>query len=226
MRILVVEDEVRLAEYVKKGLSENGYVVDLAHDGIDGKHLAIEGEYDLLILDVMLPGIDGFGVLQQVRERKDTPVLMLTARDKVEDRVQGLKSGADDYLVKPFAFSELLARIEALLRRRVGRALQPVTTLRLADLEVDLARRKATRAGKRLDLTPKEFTLLTLLLRRQGEVLSRTVLAEQVWDMHFDSETNVIDVAVRRLRAKLDEEFDKPLLHTVRGMGYVLELRD
>ncbi|AKJ30703.1 heavy metal response regulator transcription factor [Caldimonas brevitalea] len=225
MRILVVEDEVRLADYLKKGLSENGYVVDLAHDGIDGKHLAVEGEYDLVVLDVMLPGIDGFGVLRELRARKDTPVLMLTARDKVEDRVQGLKGGADDYLVKPFAFTELLARVEALLRRGAGKGGQPVTTLRLADLEVDLARRKATRAGKRLDLTPKEFTLLTLLLRHQGEVLSRTVLAEQVWDMHFDSETNVIDVAVRRLRAKLDDAFDRPLLHTVRGMGYVLEAR-
>jgi two-component system copper resistance phosphate regulon response regulator CusR len=226
MRILVVEDEQRLAEYLKKGLTEGGYVVDVAHDGIDGKHLAVEGEYDLVILDVMLPGIDGFGVLKALRSTKDTPVLMLTARDKVEDRVQGLKGGADDYLVKPFAFSELLARVEALLRRGAAKSAQPVTTLRLADLEVDLARRKAARAGQRLDLTPKEFTLLTLLLRRHGEVLSRTVLAEQVWDMNFDSETNVVDVAVRRLRSKLDEPFDRPLLHTVRGMGYVLELRD
>jgi two-component system copper resistance phosphate regulon response regulator CusR len=226
MRILVIEDEARLADYLRKGLSESGYVVDVAHDGIDGRHLALEGEYDLVLLDVMLPGVDGFGVLRDLRERKDTPVLMLTARDKVEDRVQGLKGGADDYLVKPFAFSELLARVEALLRRGASRTAQPLTTMRLGELEVDLARRKATRAGKRLDLTPKEFNLLALLLRRQGEVLSRTVLAEQVWDLNFDSETNVIDVAVRRLRAKLDEGFDKPMLHTVRGMGYVLELRD
>ena len=226
MRILVVEDETRLADYLKKGLGENGYVVDLAHDGIDGKHLAVEGDYDLIVLDVMLPGIDGFGVLRELRQLKNTPVLMLTARDKVEDRVQGLKGGADDYLVKPFAFTELLARVEALLRRGAGKGAPAVTTLRLADLELDLARRKATRAGKRLDLTPKEFTLLTVLLRHQGEVLSRTVLAEQVWDMHFDSETNVIDVAVRRLRAKLDDGFDHALLHTMRGMGYVLEARD
>lgn len=226
MRILVIEDEARLADYLRKGLSESGYVVDVAHDGIDGRHLALEGEYDLVLLDVMLPGVDGFGVLRDLRERKDTPVLMLTARDKVEDRVQGLKGGADDYLVKPFAFSELLARVEALLRRGSSRTAQPLTTMRLGELEVDLARRKAMRAGKRLDLTPKEFNLLALLLRRQGEVLSRTVLAEQVWDLNFDSETNVIDVAVRRLRAKLDEGFDKPMLHTVRGMGYVLELRD
>lgn len=226
MRILVIEDEARLADYLRKGLSESGYVVDVAHDGIDGRHLALEGEYDLVLLDVMLPGVDGFGVLRDLRERKDTPVLMLTARDKVEDRVQGLKGGADDYLVKPFAFSELLAPVEALLRRGSSRTAQPLTTMRLGELEVDLARRKAMRAGKRLDLTPKEFNLLALLLRRQGEVLSRTVLAEQVWDLNFDSETNVIDVAVRRLRAKLDEGFDKPMLHTVRGMGYVLELRD
>lgn len=226
MRILVIEDEARLADYLRKGLSESGYVVDVAHDGIDGRHLALEGEYDLVLLDVMLPGVDGFGVLRDLRERKDTPVLMLTARDKVEDRVQGLKGGADDYLVKPFAFSELLARVEALLRRGSSRTAQPLTTMRLGELEVDLARRKAMRAGKRLDLTPKEFNLLALLLRRQGEVLSRTVLAEQVRDLNFDSETNVIDVAVRRLRAKLDEGFDKPMLHTVRGMGYVLELRD
>lgn len=226
MRILVIEDEVRLAEYLRKGLSENSYVVDVAHDGIDGRHLALEGEYDLVLLDVMLPGIDGFGVLRDLRKRKQTPVLMLTARDKVEDRVQGLKGGADDYLVKPFAFSELLARVEALLRRGSSVSAQASTLMRLGDLEVDLARRKVTRAGKRLDLTPKEFGLLTLLMRRHGEVLSRTVLAEQVWDLHFDSETNVIDVAVRRLRAKLDEGFDKPLLHTVRGIGYVLEVRE
>ena len=226
MRLLIVEDTPRLAEYLRKGLSESGHVVDVAHDGIDGKHLAIEGDYDLVILDVMLPGIDGFGVLKALRERKETPVLMLTARDEVEDRVQGLQEGADDYLVKPFAFSELLARVDALLRRSGAiRTVQAATTLRLGDLEVDLPRHKATRAGQRLDLTPKEFTLLALLLRRQGEVLSRTVLAEQVWDMNFNSETNVVDVAVRRLRSKLDDPFDVPLLHTVRGMGYVLEQR-
>jgi two-component system copper resistance phosphate regulon response regulator CusR len=222
---LVIEDESRLAGYVKKGLGESGYVVDVAGDGIDGAHLAIEGQYDLIVLDVMLPGIDGFEVLRRLREHKSTPVLMLTARDKVEDRVQGLKAGADDYLIKPFAFTELLARIEALLRRGASHSSQPLTSLRLGDLEVDLARRKVTRAGRRLDLSPKEFTLLTVMLRRHGEVLSRTVLAEQVWDLNFDSETNAIDVAVRRLRVKLDAGFDRPLLHTVRGMGYVLEDR-
>jgi two-component system copper resistance phosphate regulon response regulator CusR len=225
MRILIIEDEQRLADYLKKGLTESGYVVDVATDGIDGKHLAMKGEHDLVLLDVMLPGLDGFAVLKQLREQKDTPVLMLTARDKIEDRVRGLQAGADDYLVKPFAFSELLARVQALLRRGGNRRGEDELTLRLADLELDLASRKAYRAGQRLDLTAKEFTLLTLLLRRQGQILSRTTLAEQVWDMNFDSGTNVIEVAVRRLRAKLDDPFAVKLLHTVRGMGYVLELR-
>ena len=222
MRILVIEDEPKLADYLKKGLSEQSHVVDLARDGVDGLHLALEGVYDLIVLDVMLPGVDGFGVLAAVREQKDTPILMLTARDAVEDRVRGLEGGADDYLVKPFAFSELLARVQALLRR--GRSQEP-TLLRLADLELDLARRRAQRGGRRLDLTAKEFNLLALLLRRQGQVLSRTTLAEQVWDMNFDSDTNVIEVAVRRLRSKLDDPYDTKLLHTVRGMGYVLESR-
>jgi two-component system copper resistance phosphate regulon response regulator CusR len=223
MRILVIEDERKLADYLQKGLSQQNYVVDIARDGQDGRHAALEGNYDLVVLDVMLPGIDGFGILADLRQRKDTPVLMLTARDKVEDRVRGLEGGADDYLVKPFAFSELLARIHALLRR--GRV-QESTLLTLGDLELDLARRKASRAGTRLDLTAKEFTLLALMLRRRGEVLSRTMLAEQVWDMNFDGDTNVIEVAVRRLRAKIDDSFETKLLHTVRGMGYVLELRD
>jgi len=226
MRLLVIEDEPKLAEYLHKGLSENGYVVDVAADGIAGRHLATEGEYDLLLLDIMLPGIDGFGVLKAVRARGNTPVLMLTARDKVEDRVRGLQEGADDYLVKPFAFSELLARVAALLRRgAAGGGALPGTQLRLADLEVDLIARKASRADKRLDLTAKEFSLLSLLLRRRGQILSRTTLAEQVWDMNFDSDTNVVEVAVRRLRAKLDDPFAPKLLHTVRGMGYVLEDR-
>ena len=224
MRLLVIEDEPKLADYLHKGLSENGYVVDVAADGIRGRLLACEGEYDLVLLDLMLPGIDGFGVLKAMRERGQTPVLMLTARDKIEDRVRGLQDGADDYLVKPFAFSELLARVGALLRR--GAATSATTTqMRLADLELDLASRKAHRAGRRLDLTAKEFTLLTLLLRRRGQILSRTTLAEQVWDMNFDSDTNVVEVAVRRLRAKLDDPFPSKLLHTVRGMGYVLEDR-
>ena len=226
MRLLVIEDEVKLAQYLHKGLSEHGHVVDLAHDGIEGRRLATGGDYDLVLLDLMLPGVDGFGVLQAIRaDKRQLPVLMLTARDKVEDRVRGLEQGADDYLVKPFAFSELLARVGALLRRGAGGAAQPATVLSLADLEVDLINRRATRAGERLDLTPKEFKLLALLLRRRQQIISRTTLAEQVWDMNFDSDTNVVEVAVRRLRAKLDDPFPHKLLHTVRGMGYVLEER-
>ena len=226
MRVLVVEDEARLADYLRKGLTESGYVVDVASDGIDGRHLAVEGNYDLILLDVMLPGIDGFGVLKALRQVHKTPVLMLSARDRVEDKVRGLQEGADDYLAKPFAFSELLARVQALLRRGgAERSTLEATSLRIADLDLDLLRRKAHRGGKRLDLTAKEFTLLTLLLRRQGQVLSRTVIAEQVWDMNFDSNTNVVEVAIRRLRGKLDDPFAGKLLHTVRGMGYVLEDR-
>jgi two-component system copper resistance phosphate regulon response regulator CusR len=226
MRLLVVEDELKLAEYLRQGLSENGYVVDVAHNGIDGRHLALSGDYDLILLDVMLPGMDGFGVLEAIRKNKPVPVLILTARDQVEDRVRGLRDGADDYLVKPFAFSELLARILALLRRGAGNTSVEATVLAVADLQLDLVKRKALRAGERLNLTAKEFNLLTLLLRRQGQILSRTTLAEQVWDMNFDSDTNVVEVAVRRLRAKLDDPFPVKLLHTVRGMGYVLETRD
>jgi two-component system copper resistance phosphate regulon response regulator CusR len=227
MRLLVIEDEAKLADYLHKGLSENGYVVDVARDGIDGRRLATEGDYDLVLLDLMLPGVDGFGVLKAMRAKGNRPVLMLTARDKVEDKVRGLQDGADDYLVKPFAFSELLARVAALLRRggAAAGASANGTQLQLADLEIDLASRKAHRAKQRLDLTAKEFNLLVLLLRRRGQVLSRTTLAEQVWDMNFDSDTNVVEVAVRRLRAKLDDPFPHKLLHTVRGMGYVLEDR-
>ncbi len=230
MRLLVVEDEAKLSQYLHKGLSENGHVVDVARDGIEGRRLATGGDYDLVLLDLQLPGVDGFGVLSALRaQSRYTPVLMVTARDKVEDRVRGLEQGADDYLVKPFAFSELLARVGALLRRGApagnGVGVQPSTQLRLADLDVDLLARKATRAQQRLDLTAKEFNLLTLLLRRRGQILSRTTLAEQVWEMNFDSDTNVVEVAVRRLRAKLDDPYPAKLLHTVRGMGYVLEER-
>lgn len=226
MRILVIEDERKLARYLQRGLGDSGHVVDIANDGVDGKHLALEGEYDLVVLDVMLPGIDGFGVLSALRKIKNTPVLILTARDKVEDRVRGLQNGADDYLVKPFSFPELLARVQALLRRSAGPGQRDqLTTLMLGDLEVDLARRKATRSGKRLDLTAQEFMLLTVLLQRQGQVLSRTELTHQLWDINFDSDTNVVEVAIRRLRVKLDRPFADKLLHTVRGIGYVLELR-
>ncbi len=223
MRILVVEDEPKAAAYLQRGLEENGFVVDVAARGDDGLHLALSVAYDVLILDVMLPGLDGWGIVAAVREEKrQTPVLFLTAKDAVDDRVKGLELGADDYLVKPFAFSELLARVRSLIRR--GPARLP-DTMTVADLEVDALRHRASRAGQRLDLTPKEFSLLSLLARRSGEVLSRTLISEQVWDVNFDSDTNVVDVHVRRLRAKVDDPFDTKLIHTVRGVGYVLEQR-
>jgi len=222
MHLLVVEDEAKLGNYLHKGLSESGFNVDLAVDGTQGLARALTGNYDVVVLDIMLPGIDGFQVLAELRRSSKVPVLMLTARDEVEDRVRGLEGGADDYLAKPFAFTELLARVRALLRRG---PMQESTRYALADLQLDLTTRRATRAGKRLDLTAKEFALLSLLLRRQGQILSRAVLADQVWGMNFDSETNVVEVAVRRLRSKIDDPFHTKLLHTVRGMGYVMEDR-
>ena len=223
MRILIVEDEPKAAAYLSKGLAENAFVVDVAGKGDEGLHLARSGAYDLIILDVMLPGLDGWSVLSAIRQGGcQTPVLFLTARDAVDDRVKGLELGADDYLVKPFAFSELLARVRSILRR--GPARQP-DTVRVADLELDVVRHRASRGGQRLDLTPKEFALLSLLARRSGEVLSRTMIAEHVWDMNFDSDTNVVDVHVRRLRSKVDDPFGPKLIHTVRGVGYVLEQR-
>ncbi len=221
MKILVVEDEKKAAAYLRKGLGENGYVVDLAADGEDGLRLARSGSYELVILDVMLPGRDGWSVLGELRrEGLQTPVLFLTARDSLPDRVKGLNLGADDYLVKPYAFSELLARVRSILRRGPVRREE---TLKRADLEIDFVRHRAARAGRKLDLTPKEFALLALLARRAGEVLTRTAIAEEVWDMNFDGGTNVVDVHVRRLRSKVDDPFEKKLIHTVRGMGYVLD---
>ena len=224
MRILLVEDNAKLASHLQRGLADNGYVVDIAADGIDGRHLAIEGRYDLILLDAMLPGLDGFAVLEDLRRSKQTPVLMLTAADSIEDRVRGLRAGADDYLVKPFAFSELLARMQAVLRRGGANVQHAPDRMVLGDLELDTTRRRASRGGRRLELTAHEYTLLSVLLRRRGEVLSRTVLTEQVWDMDFDGDSNVVEVAIRRLRAKLDDPFPVKMLHTVRGMGYVLEL--
>jgi two-component system copper resistance phosphate regulon response regulator CusR len=222
MRILIVEDEPKTGDYLRQGLTEAGFVTDLIRDGQDGLHMALTEGYNLVILDVMLPGLDGWSVLRGIRgSGKDFPILFLTARDSVDDRVKGLELGADDYLVKPFAFSELLARVRTLLRR--GSKATAAETLRVADLELDLLRRRVTRAGKRIDLTAKEFALLELLLRRQDEVLPRSLIASQVWDMNFDSDTNVIEVAVRRLRAKMDDDFEPKLIRTVRGMGYVLE---
>jgi two-component system copper resistance phosphate regulon response regulator CusR len=225
MRILIVEDEPKTGDYLKQGLVEAGFVVDLVRDGLSGLHQGLTEAYDLAILDVMLPGIDGWAVLAGIRKAgKEMPVLFLTARDHVDDRVKGLELGADDYLVKPFAFSELLARVRTLLRRG-AKAHSPVF-MRAADLELDLLRRRVTRAGRRIELTAKEFALLELLLRRQGEVLPRSLIASQVWDMNFDSDTNVIEVAMRRLRVKVDDNFEPKLIRTVRGMGYVLENPD
>ena len=222
MKLLVVEDETKTGEYLRQGLTEAGFIVDIVHNGQDGQHMALNESYDLLILDVMLPDIDGWRILQNIRAAGNpVPVLFLTARDSVADRVKGLELGADDYLVKPFAFSELLARVRTLLRR--GAAQAPVDRIQIADLVLDLARRRATRAGRRIVLTGKEFALLELLARRRGEVLPRSLIASQVWDMNFDSDSNVIDVAIRRLRAKIDDDFDDKLIQTVRGMGYVLE---
>ena len=222
MRILVVEDEPKTGDYLRKGLTESGFVVDLARDGVDGMHLAITGEYDLIVLDVMLPVINGWQVLQGLRKTRQTPVLFLSAQDDIDDRIKGLNLGADDYLVKPFAFAELLARIRTLLRRG---PLREDELLRIADLEIDVLKRRVLRGGERIDLTNKEFGLLHLLAKRQGEVLSRSLIASQVWDMNFDSDTNVVDVAIRRLRAKIDDPFAVKLVHTMRGMGYVMEER-
>ncbi|NGY06005.1 heavy metal response regulator transcription factor [Solimonas terrae] len=223
MKILIVEDENKTADYLQRGLSEQGYVVELAHNGPDGQHYALQYEYDLIILDVMLPGADGFSVLRAIRAAKQTPVIMLTARDRVDDRVKGLREGADDYLVKPFSFIELLARLQAIARR--GRGQDPMQ-IGVGDLQIDLLSRRALRDGKRLDLTAKEFALLATLARRQGEIISKTVIAEQVWDVNFESNANVVEVAIKRLRAKIDAPFRHKLLHTIRGMGYVLEARD
>lgn len=224
MKILVIEDDPKTLGYLRKGLAEAGFIVDVASDGIQGSQIAQNSDVDLIVLDVMLPGVDGWNVTTTLRAAgKQTPVLFLTARDEVSDRVKGFELGADDYLVKPFAFSELLARIRSLIRRSPARQ---VEVLRIRDLEVDLLRHRAVRGGQRLELTAKEFALLLFLARRTGEVLSRTLIAEAVWDMNFDCNTNVVDVHVRRLRSKVDDPFEPKLIHTVRGVGYVLEQRD
>ena len=223
MRILLVEDDRRSREFLARGLTEEGYIVDTAADGEEGLHHALDRDYDLIILDVMMPKRDGWSVLSALRIKgKVMPVLFLTARDTVKDRVKGLELGADDYLVKPFAWAEFIARIKTLLRR--GPARQP-ELLQVGDLEIDLPKMKARRGGMVIDLTAKEFQLLSLLARRSGDVLSRTTLAEQVWDMNFTTDSNAVDVAMGRLRRKVDDPFPRKLIHTVRGLGYVMEER-
>ncbi|MCY1265293.1 Transcriptional activator protein CopR [compost metagenome] len=225
MKLLIVEDEPKTGQFLRQGMTEAGLDADLATNGLEGRDLALTGGYDLIILDVMLPGLDGWQVVHSLRQAGlQVPVLFLTARDAVEERVHGLELGADDYLIKPFAFAELLARVRTLLRR--GASASQETSLDLGDLHLDLLSRRVERGSRRIDLTTKEFALLEFLLRRQGEVLPKTLIAAEVWDMHFDSDTNVIEVAIRRLRAKLDDDFPTKLIHTVRGMGYVLEARE
>ena len=217
MTLLVIEDDRKTGDYLKQGLRESGYAVDLARNGLDGLHLALEQTYELVVLDVMLPGLDGWQIMTALRAKRDLPVIFLTARDHLNDRIRGLELGADDYLVKPFSFTELLLRIRTLLRRGVVREEE---FFQVADLQLDVLRRKVTRQGISITLTNKEFLLLHLLVKRQGEALSRTQIASQVWDMNFDSDTNVVDVAIKRLRAKIDLPFEKKLIHTVRSIGY------
>ncbi|WP_416047314.1 heavy metal response regulator transcription factor [Cupriavidus basilensis] len=223
MKILIVEDEPKAGDYLRKGLRESGFVVDLARNGTDGLAQALEGDYSLIVLDVMMPGLDGWQVLQELRRAKDTPVLFLTARDDLPDRLKGLELGADDYMVKPFAFAELVLRIRTILRRGPSRESE---VIEIGDLVIDTVRRRVTRAGQKIDLTSKEFALLHVLARRRGEVLSRSLIASTVWDMNFDSNTNVVDVSIRRLRAKVDDPFEQKLIHTRRGMGYVLDVEE
>ena len=223
MRILLVEDDRQAAAYLLKGLTESGHVLDHAADGEDGLHLALTGQYDVLIVDRMLPKRDGLTLVRMLRaDGRNTPVLVLSALGEVDDRIQGLRAGGDDYLVKPYAFGELLARLDALARRQMP-STESVQKLQLADLELDLLSHKVTRAGKLIRLQPRELRLLEYLMRHAGQVVTRTMLLEQVWDLHFDPQTNVIDTQISRLRSKIDRDFVPPLLHTVRGMGYKLD---
>ena len=225
MRFLVIDDDKETREFIVQGLTESGHTADLAGDGKEGLFRALEGDYDAIVVDRMLPGLDGLSIVQALRsEEKTTPILILSALGEVDDRVEGLRKGGDDYLVKPFAFSELLARLEALARRRDAASAE--TRLTVGDLEMDLLARRVKRAGRAIDLQPREFRLLEFLLRHSGQVVTRTMLLEKVWDYHFDPQTNVIDVHVSRLRAKIDKDFDPPLIHTVRGVGYVLRVPD
>lgn len=223
MKLLIVEDEHKTREYLSKGLTESGFIVDAIENGITGLHMASTEEYDLIILDVMLPDINGWDIAKNLRSLgKNTPILMLSALGNVEHRVKGLEIGADDYLIKPFDFSELLARVRTLLRRG-NNTIQKVQ-YHIADLHVDVIKRRVTRANDKIALTSKEFSLLEFFILHQGEVLSRSLIASKVWDMNFDSDTNVIDVAVKRLRSKIDLDYEPKLIHTIRGMGYLFEI--
>lgn len=222
MKVLIVEDEPKTQAYLHKGLSEEGWTAEVAFNGPDGLYLAQTGLYDAIVLDVMLPGFDGFELLRKLREACATPVLMLTARDQVDDRVRGLRGGADDYLVKPFSFLELLARLDVMVRRHQP---QQAADLRIADLHIDFVARRVTRKSRRVSLTAKEFALLEVLARRRSHIVSKTAIAELVWDVNFDTNTNVVEVAVKRLRTKLEQPGEEKLLHTIRGMGYTIEPR-
>lgn len=223
MKLLIIEDEPKTGSYLKKGFTESGYIVDLSSDGVDGLYMATSNHYDLIILDIMLPKLNGWQVLQTMRSSQlDTPIIMLSAKDQVEDRVKGLELGANDYVVKPFAFVELLARVKNVLRQQGGTSSKE-TTLVVSDLSIDLLKRVVQRGNDTISVTAKEFSLLELFLRKRGEVLSRSLIASMVWDMNFDSDTNVIDAAVKRLRAKIDKPYEVKLIHTVRGMGYKLD---
>ncbi|MBS7095073.1 MAG: heavy metal response regulator transcription factor [Alphaproteobacteria bacterium] len=222
MKILIIEDEIKTIDYLKRGLTEQGYSVDAATDGLDGLHLASTGDYDAIILDIMLPGLDGISLLKSLRPSNNTPVIMLTAKDAVASRLEGFQAGADDYLVKPFSFLELLARLQVITKRV---RTKEQTNIYIGDLHIDLLARRATRGSRRLDLTAKEFSLLEVLAQRQSQIVSKTVITELVWDICFDTNTNVVEATVKRLRAKLEQEGEPKLLHTIRGMGYVLEQR-
>ena len=226
MKVLLVEDELKLGEYVKKGLSEAGFIVDHQLTGLDGYHAMMTEEFSVILMDVMLPDVSGFELVRNYRAAgKDTPVLFLTAKDDLDDKIKGIEIGGDDYLTKPFAFAELIVRIKSLLRR-ANQADYKSTLMQIADLKMDIAKRTVHRGDTPIKLTAKEFSLLQFLLERRGEVLPRSIIASQVWDMNFDNDTNVIDVAIRRLRIKIDDEFDTKLIHTVRGMGYRLDAVD
>lgn len=222
MKILIIEDEIKTIDYLKRGLTEQGYSVDAATDGLDGLHLASTSDYDAIILDIMLPGLDGISLLKSLRPSNNTPVIMLTAKDAVASRLEGFQAGADDYLVKPFSFLELLARLQVITKRV---RTKEQTNIYIGDLHIDLLARRATRGSRRLELTAKEFSLLEVLAQRQSQIVSKTVITELVWDICFDTNTNVVEATVKRLRAKLEQEGEPKLLHTIRGMGYVLEQR-